>query len=163
MSTKLTKIKLSTILTVMLHAVEDLIWEVRRLFREIGRAADDVLAPLGITSAERAFLEFLAKEKAPTTLSEIARKHCVSRQHVHQTLSRLNQEWIDRTADPNDARSVSLSLSAKGREFWRRVRVADAALLSRLETSVGAREARAATATLRTLRDALTSQPETRP
>lgn len=145
-------------LTVMTQATEDLVWEVRRLFRELGQAADAVLAPLGITAAERAFLEFLAKEEEPITLSEIARKRSVSRQHVHQTLSRLNQEWIDRSTEPSDARSVSLSLTAKGRAFWRQIRVVDGELLDRLERLLPAKEARAATATLRKVRDALKSQ-----
>ena len=146
----------------MTRAAEDLVWEVRRLFRELGQAADTVLAPLGITAAERALLEFLAKEKEPITLSEIARKRSVSRQHIHQTLSRLNQEWIDRSADPSDARSVSLSLSAKGRDFWRRIRVADGELLQRLERILPAEEARAATATLRKIHEALKSEQEER-
>ena len=146
----------------MTRATEDLVWEVRRLFRELAQAADAALAPFGITAAERAFLEFLAKEEEPITLSEIARKRSVSRQHIHQTLSRLNQEWIDRSADPSDARSVSLSLSGKGRNFWSRIRVADGVLLERLERILSAKEARAATATLRKVREALKSQQEER-
>jgi DNA-binding MarR family transcriptional regulator len=146
----------------MTGATEDLVWEVRRLFRELGKAADAVLAPLGITAAERALLEFLAKEKEPMTLSEIARKRSVSRQHIHQTLSRLNQEWIDRFADPSDARSISLSLSRKGRDFWSRIRVTDGELLQRIERILPAKEARAATATLRKIREALNSQQEER-
>lgn len=146
----------------MTRATEDLVWEVRRLFRELGQAADAVLAPLGITAAERALLEFLAKEKEPITLSEIARKRSVSRQHIHQTLSRLNQEWIDRFADPSDARSISLSLSGEGRDFWSRILVADGELLARLERIVPAKEARAATATLRKIREALNLQQEER-
>ena len=144
----------------MAHATEELLWEVRRLFRELGQAADAVLAPLGVTAAERALLEFLAKETSPVTLSEIARKRAVSRQHIHQTLSRLHPDWVDRSADPSDARSVALSLSRKGREMWGRIRVADGELLSRLEHRVPAKDARAATATLRTLREALASQQE---
>jgi len=38
-------------LTKMTEAIEDLIWEIRRLFRELGQAADKALAPLGITAA----------------------------------------------------------------------------------------------------------------
>lgn len=146
----------------MTGATEELVWEIRRLFRELGQAADAVLAPLGITAAERALLEFLAREREPITLSEIARKRSVSRQHVHQTLSRLNQEWIDRFADPSDARSISLSLSGKGRDFWRRIRVADGKLLERIERILPAKDARAATATLRKIREALNSHPEER-
>lgn len=131
-------------------------------FESWGQAADAALALRGISAAERALLEFRAKEKEPITLSEIARRRSVSRQHVHQTLSRLNQEWIDRSADPSDARSVSLSLAAEGRALWSRIRVADGELLDRLERFLPAKEARAATGTLRKVRDALKSRQEER-
>jgi DNA-binding MarR family transcriptional regulator len=149
-------------LTTVTRATEDLVWEVRRLFRELGQAADAVLAPLGVTAAERALLEFLSKEREPITPSEIARKRSVSRQHIHQTLSRLDQEWIDRSADSSDARAISLSLSGKGRRFWSRIRVADGELLERIEKVLPAREARSATATLRKIREALSSRQEER-
>lgn len=139
----------------MTHSAEELVWEVRRLFRELAETADRVLAPLGITSSERALLEFLAKEPEPVTLSEIGRKRFVSRQHIHQTLSGLDPEWIVRSADPTDARSVALSLSAKGREFWHRVRATDRELLRLLARAASADEARAAAATLRKFRNAL--------
>jgi DNA-binding MarR family transcriptional regulator len=141
----------------MAQLTEDLIWEVRRLFRELGRAGDAALAPLGITASERALLEFLAKEQEPVTLSEIARKRAVSRQHIHQTLSRLNRKWIDRRNDPSDARSLSLSLSKEGRAFWTRIREVDSELLQRLERQLAAKDVRAATATLRKVREALKS------
>ncbi|HEY1963529.1 MAG TPA: MarR family transcriptional regulator [Acidobacteriaceae bacterium] len=120
-----------------------MIWEVRRLFRELGRAADTALAPLGVTAAERALLEFLAKEKGPTTLSEIARKRAVSRQHNHQTLSRLNRRWVDRSDDPRDARSLALSLSKDGRALWNRIRAVDGQLLQRIMAQLDEKEIRA--------------------
>jgi DNA-binding MarR family transcriptional regulator len=144
----------------MTRAIEDLIWEIRRLFRELGQAADKALAPLGITAAERALLEFLAKEGAPVTLSEIARKSAVSRQHIHQTLSRLNPRWVDRTDDPRDARSVFLSLSKEGRALWKQVRLVDDALLRQLEKQLDKKRVRAATTTLQEVREALKSAHE---
>ena len=141
--------------------VEDLIWEIRRLFRELSQAADDALAPLGINAAERALLEFLAREDAPVSLSYIARKRAVSRQHIHQTLSRLDAKWVERMRDPDDARSVVLSLSPIGRAFWKRVRAADRQLLARLEKQIDAATTRAAVATLRKLRATLKSLQET--
>jgi DNA-binding MarR family transcriptional regulator len=141
----------------MTRTVEDLIWEVRRLFRELGKAADKALAPLGVTAAERALLEFLAKEETPVSLSEIARKRAVSRQHIHQTLSRVNARWIDRSHDPRDTRSVFLSLSKEGRAFWKQVRLVDGALLKRIERQLDEKKVRAATATLQEVREALES------
>jgi DNA-binding MarR family transcriptional regulator len=138
--------------------VEDLTWEVRRLFRELSQAADNALAPLGITAAERALLEFLAREAAPTSLSEIARKRAVSRQHIHQTLARLDPKWIVRADDPDDGRSVVLS--AAGRAFWKRIRAVDRQLMARLDKQVDRADARAAAATLHRLRAILKSMQE---
>ena len=142
------------------RSIEDLVWEVRRLFRELADAADDALAPLGINVAERALLEFLARETAPVSLSEIARKRAVSRQHIHQTLSRLDAKWVVRSHDPHDARSVVVSLSAAGRAFWSRIRAVDRQLLARLEKHAEPAATRAAVATLRRLRAALESIKE---
>src|SRR5262245_42963774 len=124
----------------MQRPLEELIWEVRRLFREAGQASDEALAPLSITATERALLEFLAKEGAPITLSEIARKRSVSRQHVHQTLARLDQRWLERSDDPSDARSVALRLSKEGRAVWKKVRAVDRALVERLEGQLSDKE-----------------------
>ena len=135
--------------------VEALVWEIRRLFRELSQAADDALEPLGITAAERALMEFLAREAAPVSLSEIARKRAVSRQHIHQTLARLDPKWVVRVPDPTDGRSVVVTLSAAGRVFWKRVRAVDRQLVARLEKQVNHADARAAVDTLRSLRATL--------
>ena len=144
----------------MMQAVEELIWQVRRLFRELAQASDEVLAPLGITAAERALLEFLAREDAPVSLSEIARKRAVSRQHIHQTLGRLDPKWIERSHDPADARFVSVALSKEGRALWKKIRAVDRGLLDALERRIADKDVRAATVTLQRVRDALRSPRE---
>ena len=141
----------------MMQPIEELIWETRRLFRELGQALDRALAPLGVTAAERALLEFLAHEEAPVSLSEIARQRAVSRQHIHQTLSRLNRRWVDRADDPGDARSVAVRLSREGRALWKQIRQVDGEFLQRIEAQLDERRVRTATATLRKVRDALKS------
>jgi DNA-binding MarR family transcriptional regulator len=144
----------------MTHPVEELIWEIRRLFRELSQAADHALEPLGINAAERALLEFLAREAAPVSLSEIARNRAVSRQHIHQTLARLDPRWVVRTSVPGDSRSVALGLSAAGREFWKRIRAVDRQLIARLGKQVDRADAQAAAATLHKLRATLKSIQE---
>lgn len=144
----------------MTSPIEEMMWEVRRLFREMGQAADFALAPLGMTAAMRALLEFLAREKVPVTISDIARKQAVSRQHVHQTLSRLDRRWVNRSSDPHDARSVSLSLSEDGRAVWNQIRAVDGELAQRIMVQLSGKEIRAATATLRKVRNALKSAQE---
>jgi DNA-binding MarR family transcriptional regulator len=146
---------MSTILTIMAEAVEELLWETRRLFRTAA-AADRALAPLGLTAGDRALLEFLAREPGPISVAELARRRSVSRQHIHQSLDRLpNAAWIERTADPHDARSLRLRLTAEGRALWRKIRRVDKAMLQRIGRHVDDARARAAARTLRELRRAL--------
>jgi DNA-binding MarR family transcriptional regulator len=140
--------------------IEELIWEIRRLFRELARVADSALAPLGINAAERALLEFLAREDAPVSLSEIAHRRAVSRQHIHQTLARLDPKWVVRAEDPHDARTVVLSLSSAGRAFWKRIRAVDRQVIVRLERESDCAGTRAAVDTLRRLRRTLESIQE---
>lgn len=46
----------------------------------------------------------------------------MSRQHIHQTLARLDPAWIVRARDEADAHSISIALSDTGRALWKRVR-----------------------------------------
>jgi DNA-binding MarR family transcriptional regulator len=134
-------------------SLEELIWELRRTFRDLTAAADRELGLVGIQSASRAFLEFLTKEAEPVSLSEIARKYAVSRQHIHQTLRRLsNPEWVEEVPDAADRRTVRLRLSRKGRAFWRKIRVADERLLRRLAERLPQDQVDAATDLLRRFR-----------
>jgi len=140
----------------MADAIEGLLWETRRLFRALAAEADEALAPLGITASERALIEFLARERGPIGVADLARTRSVSRQHIHQTLSRLrNPRWIEKRLDPADARSAVLSLTDEGRALWRRIRQVDRAILRRLARRVQDTEADAAARTLRTLRAVL--------
>lgn len=115
------------------ESLEGLIWELRRVFRELTVAADRELQVLGIQAGDRAFLEFLARETKPISLSDLARKYSVSRQYIHQTLRRLpNPEWADKVPDSADGRTVLLCLSRKGRAQWHKIRDIDRAFLSKL-------------------------------
>jgi DNA-binding MarR family transcriptional regulator len=148
---------MSTILTIMADdPVEHLVWETRRLVRELAALADESLAALHITASERALIEFLARESGPVTLAELARKRSVSRQHIHQSLNRLkNPKWIEKRPDPSDARSVLLRLTDEGRALWKRVRTVDRAILRQIARHVDRDDARAAAQTLRQIRQSL--------
>jgi DNA-binding MarR family transcriptional regulator len=136
MSTPLTNIHIVNILDNMKaheESLEQLIWQLRRAFRELTAAADRELHALGIQAGDRALLEFLAREMEPISLSDLAKKYSVSRQHIHQTLRRLpHPEWVEETPDPNDRRTVLLSLSPKGQSFWNKIRDSDRAFLKQL-------------------------------
>lgn len=135
------------------NPLEELLWEIRRTFRDLTEAADRELEPLGIQAADRAFLEFLAREQGPVSPSDLARKYSVSRQHIQQTLRRLpHPEWVEESADPADRRTILLSLSRSGRAAWQRIRVADRAFLGRLARRTDAKQVQAAAWLLRDLR-----------
>lgn len=138
------------------ESLEELIWEMRRAFRELTAAADGELQVLGIQAGDRAFLEFLAKETEPISLSELARKYSVSRQHVHQTLRRFpHPEWIEEIPDSADRRAVGLLLSEKGRAYWEKIQVIDRAFLARVGQQLSQEGVVGATHLLRQFRSAL--------
>lgn len=140
----------------MQDTLEELIWENRRLFRALAAAADAALAPIGLEARDRAFLEFLAQETTPVSLSHLARKYAVSRQHLHQSLGRLpNPKWVEKTPDPDDARSILVRLTAEGRAKWKEIRVIDKAVLRRLARQVDPSRIERASETLRKIREVL--------
>jgi DNA-binding MarR family transcriptional regulator len=152
----LTLAPMSTILTIVAEAVEELLWETRRLFRTAAAAADRALGPLGLTAGDRALLEFLAREPGPISVAELARRRSVSRQHIHQSLDRMpNPAWIERVPDPHDARSMLLRLTADGRAVWKKIRRVDRTMLRRIARHVNDARAKAAARTLREIRRAL--------
>ena len=136
-----------------LEPLETFLWELRRSFRELTRAADRHLEPLGIQAGDRALLEFLARSRGPLSLSEIARRTAVSRQHIHQGLKRLPEPgWVEVRTDPQDARSLLLRLSPSGRAFWKRIRNRDSAFLQRLQGALTDSQVAAGLEALRGLR-----------
>ena len=138
--------------------LEQFCWEIRRSFRDLASAADVELKPLGITAGDRAILEFLAREPGPISLSDLARKRSVSRQHIHQSLRRLpNPGWIEELARDGDQRQVLLRLSRSGRVFWKRVRGVDEGLFARLAPQFQPDELLAAMGLLRRLRGELSN------
>ena len=138
--------------------LESLSGEVRRSFRDLSQAAELALDPLGVTASDRAILEFLAVQSAPVSLSELARRSSVSRQHIHQSIRRLpNSGWVESAASPDDHRVVLLRLTREGRAFWRKVRAADQRFLSRFARRFRSEELRVAISVLQRIRSELGS------
>lgn len=138
------------------ETLERLIWELRRAFRELAAAADRELQTLGLQAADRAFLEFLAREAEPVSLSALARKYSVSRQHIQQTMRRLaHPEWIEQVPDPADRRTVLLRLSHRGRVVWKKIRKLDQRFLEELAGRLTEERVAAAAELLKQLRGEL--------
>jgi DNA-binding MarR family transcriptional regulator len=148
-------------MTTVANDAETLCWEIRRSFRALSAAAEGELGVLGIHAGDRALLEFLAREDEPITLSALARKTAVSRQHIHQALRRLpDPGWVEQIADADDRRTVRLRLSRSGKAFWRRVRAVDRQFFARLAPALPGRDTTSAIALLQKLRQALASFEE---
>jgi len=136
--------------------LESLCWELRRSFRDLTHSAELELGSLGITASDRAILELLARETAPVSLSDLARKSSVSRQHIHQSIRRLpNPSWVESVASPDDHRAVLLRLTREGRAFWKKVRAADQRFFSRFARRFRSEDVRGAVTVLQKLRSEL--------
>jgi DNA-binding MarR family transcriptional regulator len=141
--------------------LEQVIWELRRLFRELAAVADRELRPIGLNTGDRALLELLSRERKPISLSDLARKYSVSRQHIHQSLRRLpRRAWVERKADPTDSRSVLLHLSPEGRAKWKQIRRLDRAFLNQLAHRVSRNQLASTSGMLRQLRRELSLSKE---
>jgi len=136
-------------------------WELRRSFRDLGEAADTELQPLGLTVGDRALLEFLSREDRPVSMAALARTYGVSRQHIHQSLRRPPLDAsVDEYTDPDDGRSVLISLNAKGRGVWKRIQSVDAAFFDSLAHAFTQEEIQQAHQVLRKLRATLFARKE---
>lgn len=65
-----------------------LIVEIRRAFYELKAYSDEANADIGVTTATRALLEYLA-DSGPDTVPEVGRAKNVTRQHVQQLAESL--------------------------------------------------------------------------
>jgi DNA-binding MarR family transcriptional regulator len=143
------------------ESLEELIWELRRAFRDLAAAADRELQKLELQVGDRAFLEFLAREPVPISLSDLARKYSVSRQHIQQSLRRLpHPEWVEEAPDSTDRRAIRVCLSRKGRACWKKIRVVDREFLNRLAKKLPEERVVAATELLRQLRHEVLPEKE---
>src|SRR5262245_52784164 len=136
--------------------LESLCWELRRSSRDLSQSTEIELEPLGITASDRAILELLARETGPISLSDLARKNSVSRQHIHQSVRRLpNSGWVESVASPEDHRIVLLRLTREGRAFWKKVRAVDQRFYARFARRFRPEDLRGAVAVLQKLRSEL--------
>lgn len=88
---------------------------VRALVRRFGVAERADVACCGVTVAQAAALEALGAE-GPLRLSDLSRRLGIAPSTLTRNLSRLeDQGFVAREADPGDARSARVSLTARGR------------------------------------------------
>lgn len=127
------------------------VWLIRRLFRALGQASDEMLKPRGLSAADRATMEFLYPDQA-LSVPEIARKYSVSRQHVQVTVNSLiDKNLVSATENPRHKRSPLMQLTAQGRRLFASILENDRQAIDALFTDVSAEDARITRSTLETL------------
>jgi DNA-binding MarR family transcriptional regulator len=100
----------------------------------------DRLVGFGISAADRAVLEFLYPDHE-LTVPAIASRYQVSRQHVQITVNRLLDKNLLKTKNnPQHKRSQFLSLTAKGKKLFAKVRDDDESAVAAAFASIGKRD-----------------------
>lgn len=140
--------------------IEDLTRETRALFQALRTYADRLHEEETVTASMRAVLERLDAH-APETVPEIARAKSVTRQHIQQIVDQLLAAGLVETRpNPAHKRSPLIAITPAGAARFARMRRREAAALERLATALDGLDAAAAAATLRRVRDALSSDRE---
>ena len=136
------------------HSYE-IVWLVRRLFRALAQRSNENLVEFGISSADRAVMEFLYPEES-LSVPTIANRYQVSRQHVQVTVNSLLDKGLAVTRDnPRHKRSPLITLEPKGRKLFARVLEQDQRELDRLLAGVSASDLDTTQRTLNSLLEEL--------
>jgi DNA-binding MarR family transcriptional regulator len=126
-----------------------IVWLTRRLFRAMAHKSDETLRDLGITSADRAVMEFLHPDRH-LAVPELAERYRVSRQHVQVTVNSLLEKGLATAIEnPRHKRSPLIGLSDQGRALFETVLSRDAQTLREIFSGISERDV---TTTHRTLR-----------
>jgi len=114
----------------------EVIWLIRRLFRAMSQEADRYLKESGLTSADRAIMEFLYPDEK-LTVPAIADRYDVSRQHVQVVANGLQEKGVLLLEpNPRHKRSSLLCLSPGGRERFAAIRKSEAAIVEHMFADV---------------------------
>ena len=140
-------------------ALEDeryrVIWLVRRLFRALAQRSNEITAGFGLSSADRAVMEFLYPDKA-LSVPELAKLYQVARQHVQVTANGLlERHLLEAARNPRHKRSPLLSLSPAGKETFEAILTRDAEAIGVLFDGVAETRLRTTRQTLQALLHAL--------
>ena len=128
-----------------------IIWLIRRLFRALAQKSDDSLRDLGISSADRAVIEFLHPDEK-LSVPEIAERYQVSRQHVQVTVNGLlSADWLTTDINPRHKRSPLIMLTTKGKEIFRIIKARDSKAVKTLFENIPEKHRHITQQTLETL------------
>lgn len=141
--------------TRVVEAVESLIDETRLLFHRMKVAAEQLHVAEEITAGMRGVL-FSLDRSGPLTVPQMAKARPVSRQHIQMLVNPLlERRCVELVENPAHKRSKLIRLTAKGQRLVDRMRKRESKVLVALGSGMSESQLRSATATLRSLREAL--------
>ena len=136
------------------------IWQVRRTFQRLRAASEAMLEQTGINTSQRAVLEFVQRS-APHTVSGIAQKMSVSRQHIQVLVNGLQEAGLVTTEEnPAHKRSPLIIPTTAGSVLFRKIHDQEKALLDSLSSSFAVNDLRTTLHTLEKLDSLLTGPPD---
>ena len=133
--------------------LKQLIWQTRRLFQRLNTEFNEISESLGISTSQRAILEFLAMQ-SPQTVPQIARDKSVSRQHIQQLANELIEKGLIETIEnPAHKRSALLQLTTRGTTLFKKLSTLENHLLSSAQQHLNTQRLEQATSTLSSIQD----------
>ncbi len=134
------------------------IWRTRRLFQRLAAAGDELHQDLGITTSQRAVLEFLSQHQ-PQTVPQMAREKTVSRQHIQTIVNKLLERgWVECTVNPAHTRSSLIRMTSTGTRLFEVIRDREAKILAVMEKQLVEKELLITAETLQSIDEYLQSQ-----
>ncbi len=143
----------------MTSAITELILEIFRLNGRLIAAGDDLVAPIGLTSARWQVLGAIALQDAPAPVVRLADAMGLARQSVQRIVDDLAGEGIVAFAsNPSHKRAKLVLLTDKGRALYGEAEQRQAPWARKLARGIDAAELAETTALLKVLRTRL--EPE---
>lgn len=134
---------------------QELYEEVRRLHNRLRYVGDCLHEQDQVSTATRSLLFSLHRE-GPCTVPDLARERLVSRQIIQTQINLLlEQKLVESRDNPHHRRSRLLALTPKGREVVDGMLSREKALLEKAGSPLSSSQVKAASGTLRELREHL--------
>ena len=133
-------------------------WRTRRLFQRLRAAGDELHKDIGITTSQRAVLEFLSQQH-PQTVPQMAREKTVSRQHIQTIVNTLLERgWVECIVNPAHTRSSLIRMTSAGVRLFEVIRRREAKLLAVMEKQLAEKNLLITAQTLQSIDEYLQSK-----
>jgi DNA-binding MarR family transcriptional regulator len=137
----------------------DLILEIFRVNGRLLEVGDDLVAPLGITSARWQVLGAIATSAAPLSVAQVARNMGLARQSVQRLVNEMTgQGLVCLETNPHHQRAKLVTLTEAGRRVFEGAMRRQGRWASKLAQSLGAIDFESTVTVMRRLRDQLEAE-----